>query len=56
MAARVASAEEGSRVEMVKSKLCSALPESIMQQMNVQLGHLSAISLRQVVRRVWSHN
>ena len=50
LAARVASAEEGSRVEMVKSKLCSSLPDSIMQQVNVQLGHLGDVSLSQVVR------
>ena len=50
LAARVSSVEDGSRDDMVKSKLCAALPESIMQQVNVQLGHLSDISLEQVVR------
>ena len=50
LAGRVSSVEDGSRDEMVKSKLCSALPEGIMQQVNTQLGHLSDVSLEQVIR------
>ena len=35
---------------MVKSKFLSSLPGSLLGQINVQLGHLTDVSLEQMVR------
>ena len=43
-------AEIGSRDDMIKSKVLASLPSKMVQQINVQLGHLSESSLEQVVR------
>ena len=47
---KVTIAAVGSQDAMVKSKFFSSLPLGLLNQINIQLGHLTEVSLSQVVR------
>ena len=49
-AKKVAMASDEARKVMVRSKFVGSLPDMMVQQMTVHLGHLNAVSLEQVVR------
>ena len=52
LAVKVASAVEGSRQVMVRSRFFSALPAAIGRQVELQLGHLEDVTLEQMLRVV----